>query len=57
MKYGIYYAYWEKEWGGNFLPYIKKCAELGFDALEVACGAFHLSDEIKRFHTQGNAMI
>ena len=45
MKYGIYYAYWEKEWGGNFLPYIKKCAELGFDALEVACGAFHLSDD------------
>ena len=28
MKYGIYYAYWEKEWGGNFVPYTEKCARL-----------------------------
>lgn len=41
MKYGIYYAYWEKEWGGDFLPYIRKMNELGFDILEVACGDFH----------------
>lgn len=40
MQYGIYYAYWEKEWGGDFLPYIEKCKKLGFDVLEVACGAF-----------------
>ena len=24
MKYGIYYAYWEKEWGGQFVPYVEK---------------------------------
>ena len=40
MKIGIYYAYWEHEWGGDFLPYIKKCRKLGFDVLEVACGDF-----------------
>ncbi len=45
MKFGIYYAYWEHEWGGNFLPYIEKCKKLGFDVLEVACGAFHLENE------------
>ena len=26
MQYGIYYAYWETEWGGNFVPYVEKCA-------------------------------
>ncbi len=41
MKFGIYYAYWEKEWGGDFLPYIAKVKKLGFDILEVACGDFH----------------
>jgi len=40
MKYGIYYAYWEKEWGGDVLPYIQKVSQLGFDILEVACGDF-----------------
>ena len=45
MKYGIYYAYWEKEWGGQFVPYIKKCKRLGFDILEVACGAFYLEND------------
>ena len=42
MKYGIYYAYWEQEWKGYFVPYVKKVKELGFDVLEVACGGFHL---------------
>ena len=45
MKYGIYYAYWEQEWGGNFVPYTEKCARLGFDILEVACGAFDREDD------------
>jgi len=45
MKYGIYYAYWEKEWGGQFVPYVEKCKRLGFDVLEVACGAFHLEND------------
>lgn len=41
MQYGIYYAYWEKEWGGDFIPYVEKVRDLGFDILEVACGDFH----------------
>ena len=24
MKYGIYYAYWEKEWNGDYKYYIDK---------------------------------
>lgn len=45
MKCGIYYAYWEKEWSNNFLPYIEKCKELGFDILEIGCGAFYQLDD------------
>lgn len=37
MKYGIYYAYWEDEWRADYIPYIKKAADLGFDILEIAC--------------------
>ncbi len=46
MRYGIYYAYWEKQWGGDFVPYVSKVRRLGFDILEVACGAmFEQTDE------------
>lgn len=45
MKYGIYYAYWEKEWGGDFLPYVDKVKKLGFDVLEVACHDFVNEDD------------
>lgn len=38
MKHGIYYAYWEKEWKGDYIHYIKKVAGLGFDVLEIAAG-------------------
>lgn len=39
MKYGIFYAYWEKQWGGEYLPYIERVARLGFDILEVSCAS------------------
>ena len=35
MKFGIFFVYWEREWGGACLPYIKRVASLGFDVLEV----------------------
>lgn len=38
MQHGIYYAYWEKEWSGDYLYYIDKAAKLGFDILELAAG-------------------
>jgi D-psicose/D-tagatose/L-ribulose 3-epimerase len=37
MKYGIYYAYWEHEWGGDYVKYAKKVGNLGFDILEISC--------------------
>ena len=37
MKYGIYYAYWEKQWGGDYVRYPEKVAKLGFDILEISC--------------------
>lgn len=36
MKHGIYYAYWEKQWQADYIPYIEKAAQLGFDILEIA---------------------
>ncbi len=35
---GIYYAYWERDWDADFIPYIEKVARLGFDALEINAG-------------------
>lgn len=42
MQYGIYYAYWEKEWAADYKKYVEKVAKLGFDILEV--GAAPLPD-------------
>ena len=52
MKYGIYYAYWERKWGVDYEPYIEKVAKLGFDILELSCaGLKELSeDAIKRLN-------
>lgn len=38
MKFGTYFAYWEKEWDADYAVYCKKVAGLGFDILEVAAG-------------------
>ncbi len=49
MQFGIYYAFWETEWGGDYLPYIEKVKHLGFDALEVSCaGLCERSDDWMR---------
>jgi len=49
MKHGIYYAYWEQEWRGDYLYYIDKVAKLGFDVLELAASPFpgYSKDEIR----------
>ena len=39
MKYGIYYAYWAKEWGGDYAPYVERVKKLGFDILEISCAS------------------
>lgn len=38
MKFGTYFAYWEKEWDADYAAYCKKVSDLGFDILEVAAG-------------------
>lgn len=38
-KIGIYFAYWERNWEGDYLKYIKKVKDLGFDILEIAAGS------------------
>lgn len=38
IKTGIYYAYWTSDWDADFIPYIKKVKNLGFDVLEVNAG-------------------
>ncbi len=46
MKYGIYYAYWEKQWGTDYLQYVKRAVGLGFDILEISCaGLKDMTDE------------
>lgn len=37
MQFGIYYAYWAKEWGVDYVPYVGRVADLGFDILEISC--------------------
>lgn len=44
MKHGIYYAYWEKEWAADYIPYIEKVAKLGFDILEIGGAALPALD-------------
>ena len=37
-KIGIYYAYWTHDWDADFVPYVEKVSQLGFDILEVNAG-------------------
>ncbi|WP_191567295.1 sugar phosphate isomerase/epimerase family protein [Metabacillus idriensis] len=46
MKFGIYFAYWEQDWDTDYLKYVKKVSDLGFDVLEVgAAGIVNMSEE------------
>lgn len=45
MKYGIYYSYWESEWGGDHLHYVEKVANLGFDIVELPARYLHTLDD------------
>ena len=41
-KIGIMYAYWIQDWTGDYVYYLNKVADLGFDILEV--GTTHILD-------------
>ncbi|MFV0431722.1 MAG: sugar phosphate isomerase/epimerase family protein [Alphaproteobacteria bacterium] len=50
-KVGILYGYWSQQWEVDYIPYIHKVKELGFDTLEInALSLMQMSDdEIKYF--------
>ncbi len=50
MKYGIFYAYWERQWAVDYVRFMKKAKDLGFDIMEIQCaGLTEMSeDDIKR---------
>lgn len=39
MKFGIFFAYWEKNWVGDYLRYLKKAKDIGLDVLEISPGS------------------
>ncbi|MBQ9564196.1 MAG: sugar phosphate isomerase/epimerase [Synergistaceae bacterium] len=57
MKYGIYYAYWAKEWGADYKPYVEKVKRLGFDILEISCAGLKdmAESEIKALKATADA--
>lgn len=62
MKYGIYYAYWAREWGGDYAPYVERVKRLGFDILEISCASVpYMSrkeiDELKREKDRHDVII
>ena len=38
MKFGTLFAYWVREWKGDYSLFAKKVAKIGFDILEVSAG-------------------
>ena len=38
MKYGVYYAYWCKDWGGDYAGFMRRAADDGLDILEIGAG-------------------
>ena len=48
IKTGIYYAYWTSDWDADFIPFVGKVRELGFDVLEVNAGTIASMKKDKR---------
>jgi D-psicose/D-tagatose/L-ribulose 3-epimerase len=38
MKFGTLFAYWVREWKGDYALFAKKAAKIGFDILEISAG-------------------
>ena len=46
MKFGAYFAYWEKEWDADYMRYCQKFADIGFDVLEVSgAGLYEMNEQ------------
>jgi len=52
---GIYYAYWTQEWDVDFIPYIKKVKNMGFDQLEINGGTIAVMTPDERAMLRGEA--
>jgi len=62
IKYGIYFAYWEKYWAADYRKYVSRVKELGFDTLEISCGGLkNMSDseclELKKLAADEGVML
>lgn len=62
MKYGIYYAYWERQWGADYKKYVEKVKRLGFDILEISCAGLRNEsadkiEELKRCADEEGIML
>lgn len=47
-KIGIYYAFWVNDWNVDFIPFVNKVADLGFDILEVNAGTIAAMSSAQR---------
>lgn len=47
-KIGIFYAYWSRDWDVDFVPYVRRVADLGFDILEVNAGTLPVMNARQR---------
>lgn len=47
-KVGIYYAYWTHDWDADFVPFVPKVKQLGFDILEVNSGTVTRMSQAER---------
>lgn len=46
MRFGLFAAYWEEKWGGDFIEFVKRAKRLGFTALEIpAVPLLEMSDD------------
>lgn len=44
MKFGTYFAYWEKEWEADYIKYCHKVSELGFGCFGGFCRRYCPND-------------
>lgn len=58
-KIGIHYGYWVNDWCKDYIPFVKKASDAGFDILEINTASFldmtqsetdDLLDEAKRYN-------
>jgi D-psicose/D-tagatose/L-ribulose 3-epimerase len=50
MQFGTYFAYWEREWRGDYIAYCHKAAKLGFDVLEISAAGLMRMKESEIVH-------